>query len=227
MLPINIVCATRLSERDFYQSAALGRSLAQAYPDFPFKCRIYFENKKPLPVCYNDAIAQVSGADEILLFIHDDIFLIDFYWVDRLIAGLEMFDVVGLAGNKRRLPRQPSWAFIDEALTWDDRSNLSGVVGHGPQFPCEVSIYGPSGQQCKLLDGLFLATKKSTLEKNQIAFDETFDFHFYDLDFCRQAEAHNVRMGTIPLCVIHQSGGDFEQTRWAANYEKYLRKWKE
>jgi GT2 family glycosyltransferase len=227
MLPIRVVSATRYNQSDFYSQSALGQSLSQTYANFPIKRKIYFNNSKPLPACYNDAIATAVNPEEILMFIHDDVFIVDYFWIDKLIWGFERFDIVGLAGNKRRVPRQPSWAFIDEKFSWDQPSNLSGIVGHGRQFPCQVSAYGPVGQPCKLLDGVLLATKKCIIETSKIHFDERFDFHFYDLDLCRQAEEKNLRMGTIPLGVIHQSGGVLGSPQWRKNYEKYLMKWKE
>jgi hypothetical protein len=227
MLPITVVSATRYDKGDFYLQSAIGRSLDQTYQHFPVKSKIYYNNVKSLPVCYNDAIASSVDPEEVLVFVHDDVFIVDFFWIDKLIFGFQIFDILGLAGNKRRVPRQPSWAFINEKLVWDQPSNLSGVVGHGQQFPCQLSVYGQPGQPCMLLDGVLLATKKSTLEKNAIRFDERFDFHFYDLDLCRQAEDKNVRMGTIPLGVIHQSGGAFGSPQWKKNYDKYLIKWKE
>jgi hypothetical protein len=39
-----------------------------------------------------------------------------------------------------------------------------------------------------VLDGLLLAARSETLLSNQLTFDERFDFHFYNMDFCRQAE---------------------------------------
>jgi hypothetical protein len=227
MLSITIVSASRYDKGDFYSHSALGRSLSQTYQHFPIKQKIYFSNSKPLPVCYNDAIASVTEPEEILVFVHDDVLLVDFFWIDKLILGFQRFDILGLAGNKRRVPRQPSWAFVNDSFAWDDPSNLSGAVGHGREFPCALSLYGQIGQPCKLLDGVFLATKKSTIEINAIRFDDKFDFHFYDLDFCRQAEEKNVSMGTIPLGIVHQSGGAFNSPQWKKSYDTYLSKWKE
>jgi hypothetical protein len=226
MPSFTIVAASRLRADDFYVKSALGRSLTEAYANFPVKQKIYFENSKPLPVCYNDAIAGCTDPDEILMFVHDDILIVDYFWMDLVFSAFQCFDILGVAGNKRRVPRQPGWAFIDDRSTWDEWTNLSGVVGHGRQFPCKLSCYGPTGQSCKLLDGVFLASKKSILEQNGIRFDEMFDFHFYDLDFCRQGEQKNLRMGTIPLSIIHESEGNFGTPQWRRNYEKYLEKWK-
>ena len=227
MLPLTIVSASRYGEKDFFERSALGRSLSQAYSGFPVKSKIYFNNTKPMPTCYNDAISNTANAEEIFVFVHDDVYIVDWFWIDIISSGFKKFDILGIAGNKRRLPMQTSWAFTDESWTWDHPSNLSGIVGHGRQFPCELSIFGPPDQECKLLDGVFLATKKATLEKSNMKFDETFDFHFYDLDFCRQAEERKLRMGTIPLSIIHESGGTFGSPEWRVNRDKYINKWKE
>jgi GT2 family glycosyltransferase len=78
----------------------------------------------------------------------------------------------------------------------------------------------------KLLDGFFLAVRSETLLSKGIRFDETFDFHFYDMDFCRQAEEHGLRMGTWTLSAVHESGGSFGTSAWQQGYQKYLDKWK-
>ncbi|WP_158812467.1 tetratricopeptide repeat protein [Methylocapsa sp. S129] len=214
---VTMVSASRHSEADFYLKSAMGQSLSQTYSAFPVKSRIYPSNAKSLSACYNDAIANTTNPEEILVFIHDDILLADFFWIDKLIWGLERFDILGLAGNKRRLPRQPGWMFIDDQLTRDQSSQLSGMVG--------FDVYGRPGQRCKLLDGVMLAARKSTFEKSGIGFDERFDFHFYDLDLCRQAEERNLSLGAIPLGAVHQSEGNYASPEWRRGYDAYLRKW--
>lgn len=206
--------------------SALGRSLSQTYRGIPLRLQISFNNRSPLTECYNRAIAS-AGRDEVLVFVHDDVHLIDFFWIGKILQGLHQFDVVGVAGNKRRLPGQTSWAFIDDKGTWDNPSNLSGIVGHGSGFPCNLASYGPPGERCKLLDGVFLAARKATLDQAGITFDQQFDFHFYDLDFCRQAETKRLKLGTIPLCLVHESGGSFSSDQWKLNRTRYLAKWKE
>ena len=226
MLPVTVVSATRYNEKDFLEQSALGRSL-RTYATFGVKAMLFYENKRGLGACYNEAVAQTVNDEEILVFVHDDVTLADFFWVDKLMFGFTKFEVLGVAGNKRRVARQPAWAFVDDAFTWDDRSNLSGIVGHGQGFPCELTVYGDVMQPLKLLDGLLLAVKKKTLVSNDVKFDEQFKFHFYDMDICRQFEAKNVSMGTVPLGVIHGSGGAFGGPEWRAGYETYLEKWRD
>jgi len=220
-----IVCATRETREDFAVKTLLGRSLA-LFP-YPFvELRLFASNSTGLPALYNMALREAAADPAVLVFIHDDVYLFDFFWPNHLLEGLRLFDVVGLAGNKRRVAAQPAWRFIDDKLARDDRENLSGIVAHGLQWPPQyVSYYGPPYQQVKLLDGLMLACRSETLLANDIKFDERFHFHFYDLDFCRQAERRNLRLGTCSMSVMHASDGNFNTPGWKAAYAEYMRKW--
>lgn len=220
------VCATRESAADFPNRTALGRSLSP-YLSSPYvELRLFAANRQGLPRLYNEAIREAAARPAILIFIHDDVHLVDFFWAMHVASGLRSFDVIGLAGNKRCAARQPSWYHVDEHFTPDARENFSGIVAHGSGFPPDhVSYYGPPGQQVKLLDGVFLAARSQTLLANRIEFDDRFDFHFYDMDFCRQAEARNLRLGTWTISVIHESGGNFDSPSWRAAYARYLEKW--
>jgi hypothetical protein len=223
---IRFVVATRETRENFLTSTAIGKSLSLYRYDF-LELRLFPENKRGLPEVYNLAIEEARNDPAILVFIHDDVHLLDYFWVERVLRSLESFQLIGLAGNKRRVPRQPGWAFIDEKLTWDLPENLSGVVGHGKSFPpSHLSVFGTPGQEVKLLDGLMLVARSQTFFDNEMRFDETFDFHFYDMDICRQAELKTVTMGTLALSVIHESGGSFGSDGWRRGYQRYLDKWK-
>ncbi len=221
-----IVSATRLSENDFFDKSALGSSLRHSYGNYPLKLELFSNNSKGLGECYNAAIDRASD-DDILIFVHDDVFLIDFFWRETLMQGFSLYDLLGVAGNTHRAPRQPAWAFINDTFQWDIPDHLSGVVGHGQGFPCQLSTFGHPFKKCKLLDGLFLAARKKTFKDNGIRFDEAFKFHFYDMDICRQFESKGLSAGTISLALIHESGGAFGTPTWRENYEKYLAKWGE
>ena len=226
-ITIKFVVATRQSIENFWTNSATGRSLSLFLGPSLEVC-VYPENTKGLSEIYNLEINNSKKQSCILIFAHDDLSILDFFWMQQIFNGLSHFGIVGVAGNRRRLPFQPSWAFTDTLLTWDDSRNLSGIVGHGTSFPpSNISNFGPPFQEVKLLDGLLLAAFSETLIKNHIRFDEKFKFHFYDLDLCRQAEIRGVTMGTIPLSLIHQSGGNFGSEDWQASYKEYLNKWSE
>jgi SAM-dependent methyltransferase len=78
-----------------------------------------------------------------------------------------------------------------------------------------------------LLDGVFVAASGSKLKISGVQFDSQFDFHFYDLDFCRTASMANLRQGTWPVALTHQSGGAFGSSEWQQKYVLYSEKWNE
>lgn len=229
---IRLVCATRESQEQFFKKSPLGRSLP-FYRMFPpgrrIELRLFKENAEGLPSVYNTAIEESKVDPAILVFTHDDVYLSDYYWAERLLDGLRLFDIVGLAGNRRRAPGQASWMYLNGEFTRDRDENLSGVIGHGEGFPnlIELSVYGPPGQQVALLDGVLLAVRSDVLIESGLRFDTRFSFDFYDMDFCRQAELRGLRMGTWPISIIHGSAGNLGGTAWRAAYRHYLVKYDE
>lgn len=229
---INLVVGTRLTRDEFLSSSLLGRTLIRQAS--LTKVHLFLENSRGLPAIYNEAV-RVSGIHEnqIFVFAHDDIMIVDLFWEERIIAALNDFDVVGVSGTTIRHPKQPSWIFKSfdpstNMLAREDPANLSGCVGHGETYPPRnVSRYGPVPRQVKLLDGVFLAVKATALADQELSFDERFDFHFYDMDFCRQAEVLGLKCGTVDLSLVHKSGGNFGSPSWRTGYEKYLKKWDE
>jgi protein O-GlcNAc transferase len=224
---VRIVSATRMDEQTFWKSSALGQSLAIRRADPRLVFDIAFSNKTGLPKVYNAAIVQ-AGPRDALMFVHDDIWLDDPQWLDKLLVALKRYDVVGLAGNRRRVGGQPAWLYtkVEDGRYWLDGNNLSGAVCHGKTAKGKVSYFGPSPAHCELLDGLFIAARGDLLKHSRVAFDGRFDFHFYDLDFCRGARAAGLSIGTWPIMVTHQSTGAFDSPGWHKGRALYVGKWK-
>ncbi len=198
-IKFRFVVAARETANDFWSKTATGRSLLLFQAPI-VELALFPENSRGLPEIYNEVIEKSKDDPAILIFAHDDLHILDFHWMNAIFNGLTIFSIIGLAGNKRRVPFQPGWYFIDQEFTPDDHVNLSGVVGHGTSFPPEnISVFGNPLQEVK--------------------------FHFYDMDFCRQAEIRGISMGTIPLSVIHQSRGSFGSEDWKQSYQHYLKKW--
>ncbi len=219
------VVATRETQENFFKNTATGKSLA-LYNFLNINVQLFPENKQGLPKVYNTVIEECKNDPCILIFAHDDLHIIDYYWLDKISTALNAFEVIGLAGNISRQPFQPSWLFTDDKFNMDKPENLSGVVGHGKEFPPDgISIYGTPYQEVKLLDGLLIACKSDTLISNNIQFDEIFDFHFYDLDLCRQLEKSNIKMGTFDMSIIHESPGGFNNPHWKNAMKTYFNKW--
>ena len=224
-MKVEIVSATRLTEDEFWDTSALGQSLAALHYDERIITRISYENRRGLPLIYNESILSVDDHD-IVLFIHDDVWLHDFYFIDELIASLEIYDIVGLAGNRCRVPHQLAW-YTKSNSGESNFDFLNGIVGQGMQpLAAPPLVMGPNPVECEFLDGLFVAAKKQVLRKNLVLFDPRFDFHFYDMDFCRSARSKKLRIGTCRISVTHQSPtGAYGSPSWQTNSQAYFKKW--
>jgi GT2 family glycosyltransferase len=225
---VKLVIATReKNEDDFLEKTATGKSIKRL--DFgafgTIDVKLFTENVMGLPRLYNAVIKECNDDSTMLVFLHDDLHILSFDWIEQLIASMAQYQIVGLAGNKRRVPGQGIWLFPNNDGKPDLRENLSGKVAHGNSYPCAISYFGPVPQQVKLLDGLMLCGMSKTFLKNKLFFDERFDFHFYDLDLCRSAEIKNIKCGTWPVSVVHESGGNFGSLKWRENFNNYIHKW--
>lgn len=225
---LEFVSATRMTRDDFWEKAPLALSLKRMESDERWVPRVAFENSRGLPEVFNERIHAQSEHD-VLVFIHDDIWIDDFFVVDHVLEALDEFHVVGVAGNKRRVPGQPTWAHtrITDKFEWDDLSNLSGGIAHGEKAWGFVNRFGETPAECELVDGVFMAARRATLLEHGVLFDPVFRFHFYDLDFCRTARSRGLKVGTWPIALTHQSMGGFGSEAWREGYGKYVAKWKD
>lgn len=223
---ICFVSATRRPEDEFWRESALGISLANVIKLPGVSAKITFVNSRGLPAIYNECINEAMA--DILVFLHDDVWFYDDALIEKIRSAHEAFDIVGVAGNKRRVPNQPSWmfrAYTNGELIMD-RHFLSGAVGNGDPDQFTIENYGSSPAECELLDGVFISTLAKKLKRNKVTFDDRFDFHCYDIDFCRTARLQKMTLGTWPIQLIHQSPGAFGPEEWKGNLAKYLSKWK-
>ena len=218
------VTATRKSLQDFEKSP-LGQSLLRIAFDESLDLTLVgsTENKLGLPAVYNKVITEQYRGHEAV-FLHDDVWLDDIFAPERLRDGLRQFDVIGLAGNRVLHPDAPTWLFKDDSMQ-SDSGNLSGLVCHGASPFGRASYYGSLPACVQLLDGVLIAARISSLLDAGIRFDERFDFHFYDLDFSRQANAAGLKVGTWPLSITHASVGALGSDDWKRGLELYRNKW--
>lgn len=222
---LRIVAATELDEDAYRTERPLPPSIERlgfgggVVPDIAFK------NRDPLPKIYNAALDRAEEGDTIL-FTHDDVKIDDWFLARRLEEALRTFDVVGVAGNGVRVSRQWSWYSGAQPGVWAYES-LSGAVAHGGAMQGRVTLFGPTPAPALLMDGVFLASKVSTLRRAGVRFDPRFAFHFYDLDFCRACEQAGLAMGTWPIAITHASGGAYGTPEWTMAFHKYLAKWRE
>jgi len=180
------------------------------HPDVSYRGQ--YSNTVPLPRRYNQFIDLLhpattsSGANAAYaVFCHDDILITDPDWVDKIKAGLETYDVVGLAGGSDAVIRNPClWHIMCPKET--HRGDVSHVdTSNNATFPTH---FGPQGRVL-ILDGLFLAFKVKTFLNFAKPFDESNPClaHFYDIDFSLNCNKHKLKLGTVPVRAVHSSPG--------------------
>lgn len=226
---VRVVSATRLTEKRFWKHSALGRSLKPWLTNPIVSVDIRFENKDGLPAVYNWQLRDLQ-APEVLVFVHDDVWLDDPEWIAKVLIALERYDIVGVCGSTVILTKQPTWVhgIVQNGNEWDlGGAHLVGAIGHGQLRNGTVTVFGPPIASCQLLDGVFLAMRRAPVLQSDVLFDEQFDFHFYDMDFCRGARRAGLELGTWPIALTHQSTGEsLHSPGWQTGYERYIKKWK-
>jgi hypothetical protein len=91
--PIRIVCGTRSCRALFSCATALGRSLSLFGPSPFLQMQIFDNNFMGLPKIYNKAIDDAERNPALLMFIHDDVHICDFFWMDRIYDAVRRFDI--------------------------------------------------------------------------------------------------------------------------------------
>ena len=280
---IRFIAATRHDEETFFASSLLAQSLENLELGTPLVLEPVFRSSSGLAEVYNPAIER-SAPGDLLVFVHDDVYVDDWYLSTRLKDGLAAFDVVGVAGSVTRQPGQTAWwgmetsgrlvvtapgnqsgsikhvkprrrravaRLIESGVKhlplgrrawrkqWDVGSNgcysplpperkgeLAPSVRHVGSGAGQLDTFGPAPAPVKLLDGVFIAARASSLKQSPVRFDPRFKYHFYDLDFCRQCEAAGLTMGTWPIAISHGSFGSWGEG-WRKARNVYLDKWRD
>ena len=217
-----LVSATRLDQAGFDAHTLLGQSLA-APQHAQIGRQITTTNQQALALAYNAAIEQ-AAPHTLLVFCHDDVWLGDQPLGPHLTEALQQFDLIGVAGNSRIAPGHSTWWLQPGTNQWDN-PHLVGQIRHGDSSNHHPTAFGATPAPAQLLDGVFLAARAATLKRNGLRFDPQFDFHFYDLDFCRSALAADLLLGVWPLPLVHASGGTAGSPSWQHALQLYHRKW--
>src|SRR5262249_49603614 len=99
MKAIRVVAATQASEPKFWTHTWLGRSLRRL-PRESISVSVFADNRGNracgLGSIYNQFLSP-EYRSELLLFVHDDVWIHDLFLPNRLRDALQRFDVVGVA----------------------------------------------------------------------------------------------------------------------------------
>lgn len=165
---------------------------------------------KSLTEVYNEIISE--SQTDIIVLCHDDLYFDSKKWGEKLIKHFQKgnYGILGVAGSTY-LPESGQW--------WEDSSKMVGIVNHESEGKKWESKYSEDlGGEIKdvvIVDGLFIAIKKSLIKK---PFNpEVKGFHMYDVNFSFENYLENVKIGVVfNIRITHKSIGQTNQ-QWEEN----------
>ena len=78
-MKIKLVVATRVEEEEIFTSTLTGRSLRANHPEF-LDLKLFAKNTSGLPKLYNQIIRESLNEPSTLVFMHDDLLLLDYFY---------------------------------------------------------------------------------------------------------------------------------------------------
>lgn len=183
-------------------------------------------NKKSICSHFNSVIEfGIQNEYDCVIFCHDDVSIEDKFLIDKLEDGFDTNDIIGLAGAKDCTIAEPIlWHLMSKKESW------SGAVAHPVDDKTfAVTSFGPTPSRCLVMDGLFLAVRVDALVDTDLRFDENIPCisHFYDIDFCLNANSKQLKLTTWPIWVTHSSPGLRNVTgEFNAGQQYIINKWK-
>lgn len=214
------------------------------HDEYKIDLNVVFENKRGLSSVYNGYIEDEKtrtagdGAHDFLVFVHDDIWIGDVFLFEKIISASKYFDVIGVCGGK-------GWESYGDGnlpIIWTHASRgkgLSGFMAHAAdesqsRVKHEITYngrsifstnYGNSPSRTLTLDGCFICFTRNAV-KSGLTFDEAFKFHFYDMDVCFSAFLKNIKVGTAPVLLTHESLGEsVSQPQFMESQKMFMKKW--
>lgn len=189
---------------------------------------VYYDasNREGLSVMYNSILKEHLNDFDYIVFLHDDVYVDDLGVCEKLIKAHTQFDIVGLAGGVNPIIKAPAlWHLMCGGF---QSNNLRGAVSH----PCSkdqimFTSFGPTPARVAILDGLFLSVKTKSVKETNWKFNESYNFHHYDIASCIDANKKKLKLGVAPIWVMHNSPGllSFEDKNFNASQEKFLKEY--
>ncbi len=169
---------------------------------------------------YNFGVEKANG--EILVFMHDDAFLMTRGWGNVLVKKFSQqpdLGIIGVAGTQYLFEDNRSWTAAGSPF-------IKGRVVHhleNGDFFMTLFSSEKGDQEVVCCSGVFMAVRREVF--TTIGFDESvFDsFCFHDIDFCLQARKNWRCMVTTDILVKHRSVGTFGE-KWEHYGSQLLQK---
>ena len=223
------VCSCSKTNQSEFDKSPLGRSLLKLALACPHEQLLFLDNVLGLSECYNLAMKEcVKKNIPYLVCIHDDVFLLDVFWQEKLLAAFNDYQIVGLAGtSKLRIypGAKIAWHTCSEQKDW------KGAVQHPIQNKTEAPTiwtnFGIAPAECTAIDGLFIAIDINKLKEKNVEFDPRFKFDFYDLDFSIACNKAGLKIGVSNIATMHMShGAGLHDESYSKTQTEFINKWR-
>lgn len=178
-------------------------------------------NSLSLSRLYYSMLNNEQIESDIVVFCHDDIEFLKKGWGEeliRLFSKNKKYGIIGVAGS----------AEFDEKAAWWNYKRRYGQVLHKHNGKSWLTAFSPlldkDLEEVCVIDGLFIAVKRSRISKN---FDpELPGFDFYDIDFCLAnfLDGKSKIGVTTNIRLAHKSIGELSEN-WYKNREIINRKY--
>ncbi len=169
---------------------------------------------------YNDGVSAAKG--DILVFAHEDILFNTQNW--GIVLEEKLKDDVGILGvaGTNLLFQNSQWWFSGADYCY-------GKVVHSPERGVRArTVFSEAvgEHEVVVVDGVFMACRKSTIDNYSLSFDETFDnYHFYDISFCLEASLKGLKnIVTYGIEIDHKSIGE-TGAEWNHYRSVFIRKY--
>lgn len=201
------------------------KSLSRIKNSTSWKFDIFYDtnNKIGLSEKYNNTLKLHAGQFDNIVFIHDDVYIDDLGVVSKLENAHQTFDIVGIAGGINPVIKQPAlWHLMCGGF---HGGNLRGAVAHKVnKDQIGMTNFGPTPSRVAIIDGLFISVKTECYLNKDWKFNENYRFHHYDIASCIDANNKKLKIGVVPIWVVHSSPGllSFEDINFVNSQEKFL-----
>jgi GT2 family glycosyltransferase len=194
------------------------------------KLEVFKKNKTPLLellISLKDKYKDTYYGDrppKNVVFMHDDIHVLDLYFDDWLKLGFQKYDYFGVAGTNMMLTENPKWHLTPNC----NKKKNHGLMEHqSPDGRRFMTAFGPYPAACPIFDGVFMAFKWELFKKFENV-PELDGFHMYDMELCTQAWDLGYKGGVVGIHLFHESRGEgILSSDWNKYAKVYVKKWKD
>jgi hypothetical protein len=194
-----------------YKQTLLYKSLAklERLNNLVLLDKVYFftQNKLGLSQAYNQFIKDNPNCD-IIIFIHDDVWIDDAGFLAKLEEAHKTYDIVGIAGGLNPIIKAPAlWHIMCGGF---GSPNLRGFAGHyiSPNDPrMMVTNFGPTPDRVVIIDGVLMSVNIKKAKSVGWKFNENYMYHHYDMSSCIDANRLKLKVGVTPILLYHMSPG--------------------